>query len=114
MTVPAEPPISPDSPPRRRRATAVVIARSRIHEDETDDPPGDKKPGGTDGPCGDPPPPPPPPAPKPDRSREVADLVDEIMRIVAGLGDDDLPLLKQVYALLTKKTKGNATRRKTK
>jgi len=87
-------------------ATAVVIARSLIHpESETDGPGGDVTPGGTDGPGGDPPP---PAAPNPDRSREVADLVDGIMRIVAGSGDDDLPLLKQVFALLTKKAKGDA------
>ena len=87
-------------------ATAVVIARSLTHpESETIDPPDDTKPGGTGGPGGDSPPPPPPPAPKPDRSREVADLVDGILRIVHGLGDGDLPLLKQVFALLTKKVK---------
>jgi len=71
-------------------ATAIVIARSLSAPDENPPPP---------------PPPPPPPAPKPDRSREVADLVDGIMRIVAGSGDNDLPLLKQVFALLTKKVK---------
>ena len=95
-------------------ATAVVIARSLTHGDGTDGPADDVTPDGTDGPDGDPPPPPPPPAPTPDRSREVADLVDGILRIVAGSGDDDLPLLKRVYARLTKKAKGNAKRRKTK
>ena len=93
-------------------ATAVDIARSRTHGDGTDGPADDVTPDGTGGPDGDPPPP--PPAPKPDRSREVADLVDRILRIVHGLGDGDLPLLKRVYALLTKKAKGNAKRRKTK
>ena len=84
-------------------ATAVVIARSLSAPDENPPPP-------------PPPPAPPPPAPKPDRSREVADLVDGILRIVHGLGDGDLPLLKRVHALLAKRTKakGEAGSRKPK
>jgi hypothetical protein len=103
-------------------ATAVVIARSLIHpESETIDPPDDTKPDGTDGPGGGPPPPPlPPPAPTPDRSREVADLVDEIQRITGQMGDQHLNLLRRVHRLLTASGKGrseskdNAKRRKTK
>jgi hypothetical protein len=35
----------------------------------------------------------------------VADLVDGITRIVHGLGDGDLPLLKRFHTLLAKRTK---------
>jgi len=101
-------------------ATAVVIARSLIHpESETIDPQDDTKPDGTDG-LGGGPPPPPPPAPTPDRSREVADLVDEIQRITGQMGDQHLGLLRRVHRLLTasrkgrSESKGNAKRRKTK
>jgi len=41
----------------------------------------------------------------PTRDAKAAELLDDILRIVVQLGDDDLALLREVHGLLTKKTK---------